>query len=186
MKKRFKPSPMPKARIIGGTHRSRVFETGDLPHTRPTKDRVKESMFNQIAPLMRFTKALDLFAGVGSLGFEALSRGVANVTFVESDKETFTWLEKNIQSLGFKPTLKCQDGLYFLNHQTEPFDLIMLDPPYQSELLEQALELIDKKKLLTDRGLIVGLHEKDIKNTPFQVKKHRQLGRTQITVWELL
>lgn len=176
---------MPKARIIGGSHRSRVFETGDLPHTRPTKDRVKESMFNQLAPIIRFSNALDLFAGVGSLGFEALSRGVAKVTFVESHQETFKVLKKNLDQLGFNASVEAIDAFDFLQSQTGPYDLIFLDPPYQSNALEDALTLIKSLQLLDPKGLIIGLHEKDIVTDHYQIVKHRTLGRTQITVWEL-
>jgi len=177
---------MPKARIIGGTHRSRPFKTGEWAHTRATKDRVKESMFNQLMPLTRFTRVLDLFAGVGSLGFEALSRGAASVTLVESHPLTVSLLKENLQDLGLHADIYAQDAFAFLKVQNEPYDLIILDPPYQSDALEKALTLIDELNLLTHDGLIVGLHEKDITTASFRIIKHRTVGRTQITVWEKL
>lgn len=175
---------MPNARIIGGTHRSRKFETGTFEHTRPTKDRVKESMFNQLEPLKRFKNGLDVFAGVGSLGFEARSRGVLAVTLVEKDAATFTLLKTNTASLGLDVTLEKADALEFLTHHDGQYDLIILDPPYASDLLEQALALIKTFDLLTEEGLIIGLHEKPVIDPYYHVIKHRSLGRTQITLWE--
>lgn len=177
---------MPKARIISGTHRSRIFETGAFSHTRPTKDRVKESMFNQLMPLIRFHQGLDLFAGVGSLGFEALSRGVRQMTFVEAHRETFKVLKKNMMDLDFKAPLKNIDAFKFLTSDTATYDLIILDPPYQSEALEKALMVIFSKQKLNPGGLIVGLHEKPITPENFQTVKQRRVGRTQISIWEPL
>jgi 16S rRNA (guanine(966)-N(2))-methyltransferase RsmD len=177
---------MPKARVIAGTHRHLTFETGDFPQTRPTKDRVKESLFNQLSPLNRFDSVLDLFAGTGSLGFEAFSRGAQRVTLVESDLSVFQLLKSNTVHLKMEVTAICMDALRYLKEASEAFDLILLDPPYQSTLLEDALTFIHQFKLLSLTGLIVGLHEKDITASLYQIKKHRKLGRTQITVWESL
>lgn len=177
---------MPKARVIAGTHRHQIFETGDFPQTRPTKDRVKESLFNQLSPLNRFDSVLDLFAGTGSLGFEAFSRGSQTVTLVESDPSVFTLLKSNIAHLKMDVTVFHMNALDYLKALTMPLDLILLDPPYQSTLLEDALTLIHQHKLLSSTGFIVGLHEKDITTSLYQINKHRKLGRTQITVWESL
>jgi 16S rRNA (guanine966-N2)-methyltransferase len=177
---------MPKARIIAGALRHQQFETGDLPQTRPTKDRVKESMFNQLEPLRRFGRVLDLFAGVGSLSFEAASRGCVDVTMVEKDLTTFQLLKRNQAHLKLDATLVQADAFKFLNTQTKPYDLILLDPPYESSDLEDALGQIHERRLLSPNGVIVGLHEKDISTPLYETVKTRKLGRTQITIWEAL
>jgi 16S rRNA (guanine966-N2)-methyltransferase len=177
---------MPKARVIAGSHRHLTFETGDFPQTRPTKDRVKESLFNQLTPLNRFNHVLDLFAGTGSLGFEAFSRGALMVTLVESDPLVFELLKSNKTHLKMDVTPIRMDALNYLKEASTPYDLILLDPPYQSSLLEDALRWIHQHNLLSPTGLIAGLHEKDISTSYYQINKHRKLGRTQITVWESL
>jgi len=177
---------MPKARIIAGALRHQQFETGDLPQTRPTKDRVKESMFNQLEPLRRFERVLDLFAGVGSLSFEAASRGCEDITMVEKDFTTFQLLKHNQAHLKLEATLIQADAFKFLTTQTKPYDLIFLDPPYDSTFLEDALALIHERRLLSSHGWMVGLHEKDINTPLYKTVKTRKLGRTQITIWEAL
>lgn len=177
---------MPKARVIAGSHRHLTFETGDFIQTRPTKDRVKESLFNQLTPLNRFNQVLDLFAGTGSLGFEAFSRGAITVTLVESDNAVFQLLKSNTEHLKIDLTLVLMDALRFLKDASIPYDLIILDPPYQSTLLEDALKMIHQYNLLSPSGLIVGLHEKNLTSSLYKINKHRKLGRTQITVWEPL
>lgn len=134
---------MGKIRIIGGTHRSRMLNVVDAEGLRPTLDRIKTTLFNWLGNDLTGLTVLDLFAGSGSLGFEAVSRGAKHVTCVEKNHLAYKQLQEN------KKILKVDnidiihiDALDFLKHNKKTFDVIFLDPPFQSALLEQSLQQI--------------------------------------------
>lgn len=173
-----------KARIITGSHRSRLFELGDFPHTRPTKDRVKEALFNQLDPLSAFKNVCDLFAGVGSLAFEAASRGALSIEAVEKDKDTFHLLKKNQIALDLKITLYHQDALEFLKCTSKTYDLMICDPPYQSELIQEAMTLIKTHQKLNKDGLIACLHKDPFEHNDFEIIKQKKYGLTYVSLWK--
>jgi len=154
-----------EVRIIAGLWRGRKLPVLTSQGLRPTGDRVKETLFNWLMPYIVDSECLDCFAGSGSLGFEALSRQAAKVTFLELEKAVAQQLSKNIQ------TLKCadraqvvnQNSLQFLNQpQNQPhFDLVFLDPPFNFDLAEQAIALLDKNHWLRPQALIYVETEKD-------------------------
>ncbi|MDU7785139.1 MAG: 16S rRNA (guanine(966)-N(2))-methyltransferase RsmD [Aggregatibacter aphrophilus] len=154
-----------EVRIIAGLWRGRKLPVLTSQGLRPTGDRVKETLFNWLMPYIVDSECLDCFAGSGSLGFEALSRQAAKVTFLELEKAVAQQLSKNIQ------TLKCadraqvvnQNSLQFLNQpQNQPhFDLVFLDPPFNFDLAEQAITLLDKNHWLRPQALIYVETEKD-------------------------
>lgn len=131
---------MGKIRIIGGIHRSRQLPVLDSPDLRPTLDRVKETVFNWLGQDLTGKSCLDLFAGSGSLGFEALSRNAGEVVMVEKMPKVAKQLISNCELL---KTTNCQvlvaDAQSFLAQTTKKFDVIFLDPPYNSDLLTQVL-----------------------------------------------
>ena len=137
--------PSNTLRIIGGTHRGRKLGFADVPGLRPTPDRVRETLFNWLAPLVPGARCLDLFAGSGALGFEAISRGAREVVFVDSHSLAVKSLRENIALLGEGGAEVVQaDALDWLNRPvTEAFDIVFLDPPFRQNLLESCCQRLD-------------------------------------------
>jgi 16S rRNA (guanine966-N2)-methyltransferase len=128
-------------RIIAGTHRGRRLQFPAGVEIRPTPDRVRETLFNWLQPRIDQARVLDLFAGSGALGLEALSRGAAHVTFVEKDRRAAAAIEEVARAWGqTNAQVACAGAIEWLAaHGTEPpFDIVFLDPPYDSTLLEAA------------------------------------------------
>ncbi len=142
-------------RIIGGEWRSRRLAFADAPHLRPTPDRVRETLFNWLQGRIAGARCLDLFAGSGALGFEALSRGAKQVVMVEKHAVAANCLRQNIQVLqATGAQLIHDDALRYLQRETTSFDLIFLDPPFRQDLLPKVLNLIHTRGLLHGDGLI--------------------------------
>lgn len=130
-------------RIIGGELRSRVITFPDAPGLRPTPDRVRETLFNWLGQTLHGRTCLDLFAGSGALGFEAASRGAAQVTLVESNAAVFRALQQNLKNLALSNVfVHPQDGLEFVTRDTQRYDVIFLDPPFASDYLPRLLEIL--------------------------------------------
>ncbi|MEW6648231.1 MAG: 16S rRNA (guanine(966)-N(2))-methyltransferase RsmD [Pseudomonadota bacterium] len=128
-------------RIIGGTWRSRRVSFPDVEGLRPSPDRVRETLFNWLAPIIAGSRCLDLYAGSGALGLEALSRGAAAVTFVDTDRRVVQQLEQNLKLLGARGASVVQgDALNFLQRAPQAFDVVFLDPPFRRNLLPACLE----------------------------------------------
>lgn len=117
-------------RIIAGSRKGHRIAAPKGLATRPTSDRVREAAFNLIGPL-EDASALDLFAGSGALGLEALSRGAARCVFVESDRDACRTIGANLEKLRLEGRVLCQDVLRFLAVDSGPYDLILVDPPYE-------------------------------------------------------
>lgn len=134
-------------RIIGGKCRGRKVQFPDLPGLRPTPDRVRETLFNWLMHDVQDSKILDLFAGSGALGLEALSRGAKTVVFVEREKDAALSIGKHLEQFGMPSSsyeLHHRDALDYLSHRRsagESFDLIFLDPPFGQGLLAKFLPL---------------------------------------------
>jgi 16S rRNA (guanine966-N2)-methyltransferase len=141
-------------RIVGGALRGRKWTFPDAPGLRPTPDRVRETLFNWLAPHMAGMRVLDLFAGSGALAFEALSRGAAGATLVEADRAAAAQLRETAARFGLSQALvESTDALGFLRQQGEHrFDLVFLDPPFAAELLAPALALIGARRILAPGG----------------------------------
>jgi 16S rRNA (guanine966-N2)-methyltransferase len=131
-------------RIIGGEWRGRRFRFPDRPGLRPTPDRVRETLFNWLAPVVGGSRCLDLFAGSGALGLEALSRGAASATFIESDRASAERLRETLVTLATdRATVLQADALAWLDGPAQCFDLAFLDPPFKSGLLAETLRKLD-------------------------------------------
>lgn len=131
-------------RIIGGTWRSRRVSFPDVEGLRPSPDRVRETLFNWIAPLIQGARCLDLYAGSGALGLEALSRGASAVVFVDADRRVVTQLEQNLKLLGASGASVVQsDAVTFLQRPSQPFDVVFLDPPFRKGLLPACLQQLN-------------------------------------------
>lgn len=153
-------------KLLSPKNEGRITEKGELRATRPTLDRVKESMFNIIGHKVYGAKVLDMFAGTGSLGLECASRGAKEVVFLEKFKETYEILLENINTLGFQELSKVhfRDAYTFiksLGSQGEKFDIIFVDPPYLNHMVESSIKLIEEQGLLTKDGLIVSKYDKE-------------------------
>jgi 16S rRNA (guanine966-N2)-methyltransferase len=140
-----KKAPAGRLRIVAGNWRSRLLEIADVPGLRPTSERVRETLFNWLAPRIEGARCLDLFAGTGALGLEALSRGATSVVFVESSLRAVKVLEKNALTLDASAAeIHHGDALEYLK-TAEPVsvDIVFLDPPFAAGLLEEACKSID-------------------------------------------
>ena len=132
-----------KLRIIGGEWRSRIITFPDEQGLRPTTDRVRETLFNWLGQTLEGKTCLDLFGGSGALGFEAHSRGARGVTMIERHPKVFTALRENAAKLqATRMTLVQDDALAWLGRTRDVYDVIFLDPPFQSGLLEKLLPLL--------------------------------------------
>ena len=142
-----------RVRIIGGLWRSRILRFPDVDGLRPTPDRVRETVFNWLGQDLSGRDCLDLFAGSGALGFEALSRGAASVTMVERDPRAFRALRENAALLGApRLNLVCGDAIEFLRRASGGFDVVFLDPPFGEQIPDRAWPLLLER--LADGGLL--------------------------------
>ena len=144
-------------RVITGTARGRKLKEPAGMETRPTTDRVKEGIFSSIQFEIEGRRILDLFGGTGQMGVEALSRGAAHCTFVDLRKEAVSIIRENLELTGFTDRSRViqGDALAFLSRCRETFDVIFLDPPYDSGLLEKSMELVTTIDIVSENGIIV-------------------------------
>ena len=146
-------------RVIAGSAKSMPLKTIQGMDTRPTTDRIKETLFNMIQPYLCGCRFLDLFAGSGGIGIEALSRGADFCTFIEKNKRASAVIEENLRftRLKDKAQVYCCDvfrGLVSME-QEEPFDCIFMDPPYEKGLERQVLEYLAESTLADEHTLII-------------------------------
>lgn len=175
-------------RIISGTAKGRKLKTLAGDGVRPTSDKVKEGIFSSIQFDIEGRRFLDLFAGSGQMGLEALSRGALSSTFVDSSAESVKICRENINSLGFEEESKLvrSDALSFLNLCQDRFDIAFLDPPYAAGLLEKALSLVCDK--MSDYGIVICEHPPEV-NLPEEIKgfcvfKKYRYGKINVTTYK--
>ena len=147
-------------RIIAGKARGRKLIPPATMETRPTLDRVKESMFSIIQNYIPDAVVVDVFAGTGSLGLEAASRGAKEVYLVDRSKDAFSLLKQNIDNLKFQDTCYAinkdsYEALRYLADKKKVFDVIFIDPPYCKEMIPEAIKIVYDKKILSKDGIIV-------------------------------
>lgn len=149
-------------RVIAGTYGGRVLISPRAHRYRPTTDRVKESLFNILENMIHWSKlrVCDLFAGSGSLGIEALSRGAAAVTFVDSDRQSIAILRRNIETLALDASVRIETSsvMAFLARSTDTYDLMLADPPYDFGAYESLCGMISERAVLTANGMLVIEH----------------------------
>lgn len=171
-------------RIIAGRWRGRVLRAPVATATRPTSDRTREALFSMLASRLGSfddLRVADLFAGTGALGFEALSRGAASCVFVEQDRAALAALKANAQMLGAAADIRAQSALAALSG---PFDLVLLDPPYDSGLGQQALAKLAETGALQSGGwasLETGARE-DVTLPGFSTEAERVHGKAKLTL----
>lgn len=167
-------------RLIGGKWRSRQIEVLNQVGLRPTTDRIRETLFNWIAPMIHGAVCLDLFAGSGALGFECLSRGAQQVLFIEHSKSAIQQLQKNKQKLDAHSAEICHlDALDYLHSNPKTaFDLVFIDPPFHQNWLERVLVQIEAR-LKFNQGALIYI-ESELKSH-FEVPSHWFLFREKTT-----
>ncbi|HEY6892775.1 MAG TPA: 16S rRNA (guanine(966)-N(2))-methyltransferase RsmD [Rhodanobacteraceae bacterium] len=152
---RDKRGPPGKLRIVAGTLRGSRLVVPDRPGLRPTSDRVRETLFNWLMPVIDGARCLDLYAGTGALGIEAISRGAAACTFVESDRALAAGLRENLARLKVEHARVVDgDALATLAGKAEPFDLVFLDPPFGADLWDASAERLETRGWLAANAWI--------------------------------
>ncbi|OGT36734.1 MAG: 16S rRNA (guanine(966)-N(2))-methyltransferase RsmD [Gammaproteobacteria bacterium RIFCSPHIGHO2_12_FULL_38_14] len=159
--------PHSSVRIIAGKYRHRKIFFDAEPGLRPTHDRIRETLFNWLQPVIENSVCLDAFAGSGALGFEALSRGAKQVVFFDTSKKVISNLKENAKVLGVDNAVFFYQDFFCeaaqpaeprdpgaIHRELQQFDIIFLDPPFQKNILLSACEFIIKKKLLKPNGLV--------------------------------
>ncbi|QEP44446.1 16S rRNA (guanine(966)-N(2))-methyltransferase RsmD [Ectothiorhodospiraceae bacterium BW-2] len=171
-------------RIIGGKWRSRKLPVLALPGLRPTTDRVRETLFNWLQGSIASSRCLDLFAGSGALGLEALSRGAVESLFVDRSAAVVEQLQRNLALLQASEQARVvqSDALAYLSACQQPFDIIFIDPPFGSGLLPQALTLLQQQRLLTPKGVLyfesdAPQQEADMARCGLQLLKQQRAGQ---------
>lgn len=168
-------------RIITGKAKGLKLKSPKGMDTRPTADRIKESLFNILSNRIEFydCKVLDLFAGTGALGLEAMSRGASNCKFI--DKSTSTIIKENIIRAKFETCTEVINGDVFNNLNGE-YDIIFCDPPYNKGLWQRALKLIDERNILSVNGVLIiehGIDENFFEQlTKLELLKRIEYGKT--------
>ena len=176
-------------RVITGLAKGRRL--AELPglDTRPTTSKMKEGLFSAIQFDVEGRRVLDLFAGTGQLGIEALSRGASFCDFVDSAPAALKVVQRNVKICGFedRATFHGKDFNAFLTGRRERYGLIFLDPPYAAGLLEGALEMISRFDILANHGIMVceSPAERELPDLPAPCSKHRvyHYGKTRITTY---
>lgn len=176
-------------RVISGTARGRRLK--ELPglDTRPTTDKVKESVFNIIQFDIEGRKVLDLFGGTGQMGIEALSRGAKHATFVDLAPAAAAIIRQNLATTGFTDSARVaqSDWRAFLSSCREKFDLIFLDPPYKETHLENALETIAAIDILSEHGIIIceSPLDKELPDlaAPYEKGRSYKYGKIKVTLY---
>ena len=148
----IKNPPPGRLRIVAGNWRSRLLDIAAAPGLRPTSERVRETLFNWLAPRIDGARCLDLYAGTGALGLEALSRGAATTVFVEKSALAAGVLKSNVEKLGAEGVTICEaDAIEYLRKiPVKSFDIVFLDPPFAADILEDLCRLIDERQVLAD------------------------------------
>lgn len=178
-------------RVVGGTFKSRRIKEVKSNKTRPTTDRNKEALFNILGQYFNGGRMLDLYAGSGALGIEAISRGIETVDFVDNQNLANVTIRENLASLDISEQAKVikQDVFTYLNNCNQEYDLIIADPPYALAKYQDLLETIVSRQLIAKSGIIVfEADKKTVFPEAFQswVKyKEKNFGNTSFAFYEM-
>ncbi|MFO7815495.1 MAG: 16S rRNA (guanine(966)-N(2))-methyltransferase RsmD [Halanaerobiales bacterium] len=150
-------------RVIAGKAGGIRLESIDTKEVRPTLDKVKEALFSMILPYYPFKRGLDLFAGFGTLGLEAVSRGVEELTFVEQNNQYSALIRRNIEKCGFEKKCKVETENVFkyLKNISKKNDIVFLDPPYKKDYVNNTLYSLINNDLLYNDSLVIVEHHRD-------------------------
>jgi 16S rRNA (guanine966-N2)-methyltransferase len=180
-------------RIIGGTAKGRKLVAVKGKGMRPTRDAVKESIFSMIQGNLEAAVVLDLFAGTGNLGLEALSQGAKRAIFVEKERVPLRALMRNIDLCGFRDRAEvisrdAETALKLLRRRAEKLDLVFIDPPYGSGYVGKTLRFISAHDMVSDRGMVVVEHSSGEAPSDqwgrFSLRRQKRHGDTTITIFQ--
>ena len=170
-------------RIISGKYKGKKLNGYNIDGTRPTMDRVKESLFGIIQSYVPGSIVLDLFAGSGSLGLEAISNGAKKLVLTDNNKMVTDTLKDTIKSFDDDIEILTIDYKKYLKETTYKFDIIFLDPPYRAGLMNKALRIIEERGLLNKGGIVV-LEFENIKiETNLELIKEKSYGPKTIRIY---
>ena len=175
-------------RVITGIARGKRLRSLEGNDVRPTTDKVKEGIFSAIQFDIEGRRFLDMFAGSGQMGIEALSRGAATAVFVDSSPSSIKICSENVESTGFTSQAKIvkRDSVGYVAATNETFDIAFLDPPYDAGLLEKALVTVSEK--MSDYGIIICEHPSDVSLSSsvngFTVYRTYRYGKINVTVYK--
>jgi len=174
-------------RVITGTARGRRLREPEGMAIRPTTDNVKEAIFNTIQFDIPGRRVLDLFAGTGQLGIEALSRGARECVFIDESTAAVKLIRENLKTCSLEGTVLQTDALGYLA-QGQKFDVIFLDPPYDTNLIEKALQTVVKSDILTKGGILVCETRREkvlpVLPAPYVLRREKHYGKIKLTLYE--
>lgn len=180
-------------RVISGEFKGRLLESVPGEATRPTSDKVKESLFNIIGPYFEADTVVDLFSGSGNLGIEALSRGVAHGYFVDNNEQAIRVIQDNVDSLELNDRVtvlnqSAQSALDYFEGQQIKINLLFLDPPYDMDIIQEMLTVALNKGILSKRAIVVceTTKYKEFPDTIGSLEKIRdqKYGKTRLTIYQ--
>ena len=178
-------------RIIAGDLKGRKLRSVHGSKTRPTANRTREAIFNIIAPQIQGSRVLDLFAGTGAFGIEALSRKAEAAVFIDIGHDSISVLQANVESLCLERQTKIirwnpVKNLNCLNPLSIPFDLVFMDPPYMKNMIEPTLRNLNISQTLVSgtRVIVEHSHREPVlaEQLPFEISDRRKYGKTLVTI----
>ena len=170
-------------RIISGSRKGHTIHAPAGRGTRPTSDRVRENIFNIVGPVEDAT-VLDLYAGSGAMGLEALSRGAASAVFVERDPDAIRAIERNLDKLRLRGTVLRQDGIAVLAGEKRKYDLVFVDPPYEMYTdLQPQLARYLPAVVAADGVVVVETDARIEPDLPLEQRTSRKYGSARVTVY---
>ena len=182
-----------KMRVVAGRFRGTRLEAVDGDKTRPTTDKVKEAMFSMLMPYLDGGEVLDLYAGTGGLGIEAVSRGMEHATLVDRQFQATQGIQNNIEKTHAKDDftvlkMPSQQAFKKFAEANVTFDLIFLDPPYAKETINADMQYMADNHLLSNRAIILA-ESNDVANLPiadntFEIMRQKQYGITVVTIYQ--
>ncbi len=169
-------------RVIAGIYKGRRLKTLEGMRVRPTSDRLRETLFNVLAPRIEGADFVDVCAGSGAVGIEALSRGAANVTFIESSRKAAGVISENLRQCDIREGVRVINrdaltALKYLASREMKFDIIYFDPPYDSDIHSPVLWQIAKQNILAEDGIVIVEHRRQTLLTPDydQLRPYREI-----------
>ena len=176
-------------KVISGLYKGRNLEGYNLDGTRPTMDRVKESLFAMIQDYLEDSIVLDLFSGSGNLGIEALSNGSNEAYLVDNNKKAYETIKKNINTINIENAkvlnLDYKKALLYFKDNNNKFNIIFLDPPYKTDYIENSIKLIDEYNLIDNDGIIIcesSSLDKIIYSNNYKEIKNKKYGDKYIVI----
>ncbi len=171
-------------RIISGKYKGKKLEGFNIEGTRPTLDRVKESLFGMIQTYIKDSKVLDLFAGSGALGLEAISNGAKTCYLIDNNKEAIKTIKANSQNFNEDLKIIYIDYKKFLKTTEDKFDIIFLDPPYKENQMDKSLRIIEERDLLNENGIVICEYEIGNPKTDLKLIKEKSYGTKNIKIFQ--